>query len=80
MGTVAAKCGEEGRYSDADPSLEQCAHRLAMIAGTSTCHLVQVGHSHVFLSLHLPNSVQNPKRIFVKGVWGPYQVIEAPYL
>lgn len=50
IGTVAAPM-----QSEADPNLESSKHRLAAIAGTSTCHIVQ-----------------NPKSVFVPGVWGPY--------
>ncbi|KAF7354935.1 Pentulose kinase [Mycena sanguinolenta] len=38
LGTVAARCvGEEEK----EPSLDESRHRLAAVAGTSTCHLVQ---------------------------------------
>ncbi|KAJ6516316.1 Pentulose kinase [Mycena sanguinolenta] len=36
LGTVAARCDAEGA-----PSLDESRHRLAAVAGTSTCHLVQ---------------------------------------
>ena len=41
MGTVAARCTENGQL-DAAPTLLESRHRLALVAGTSTCHLVQV--------------------------------------
>ncbi|KAJ7367864.1 FGGY family of carbohydrate kinase [Mycena albidolilacea] len=41
LGTVAARYTEEGTLSDVVPSLEESRHRLAAVAGTSTCHLVQ---------------------------------------
>ncbi|KAJ7672852.1 FGGY family of carbohydrate kinase [Mycena rosella] len=41
LGTVAARFTEDGKLSDIVPSLEESRHRLAAVAGTSTCHLVQ---------------------------------------
>lgn len=41
VGTVGARYTEDGKLS-ASPSLEEAEHRLAMVAGTSTCHLVLV--------------------------------------
>ncbi|KAJ6567303.1 FGGY family of carbohydrate kinase, partial [Mycena vulgaris] len=41
LGTVAARYTEDGKLSDIVPSLEESRHRLAAVAGTSTCHLVQ---------------------------------------
>ena len=45
LGSVAARYEENGKLSGVVPSLEEGSHRLAVIAGTSTCHLVQV---HIF--------------------------------
>ena len=45
LGSVAARYEENGNLSEVVPSLEEGGHRLAVIAGTSTCHLVQV---HIF--------------------------------
>lgn len=39
---MAARYEENGKLSEVVPSLEEGGHRLAVIAGTSTCHLVQV--------------------------------------
>ena len=44
---MAARYEEDGKLSEIVPSLEEGGHRLAVIAGTSTCHLVQV---HIYLS------------------------------
>ncbi|KAG1722525.1 hypothetical protein EDB19DRAFT_1898194 [Suillus lakei] len=41
MGTVAARYTENGQLSTILPSLDQSRHRLAAVAGTSTCHIVQ---------------------------------------
>ncbi|KAG5645270.1 hypothetical protein DXG03_006572 [Asterophora parasitica] len=41
MGTIAARYNENGNISDVLPSLGESQHRLAAVAGTSTCHLVQ---------------------------------------
>ncbi|KAJ7477167.1 hypothetical protein B0H11DRAFT_2030012 [Mycena galericulata] len=41
LGTVAARFMEDGKLSDIVPSIEESRHRLAAVAGTSTCHLVQ---------------------------------------
>ncbi|KAF9242914.1 hypothetical protein BU15DRAFT_60201 [Melanogaster broomeanus] len=40
MGTVGARYKENGTLSEA-PTLDESRHRLAAVAGTSTCHLVQ---------------------------------------
>lgn len=40
MGTVGARYVENGRLSSF-PSLDESRHRLAAVAGTSTCHIVQ---------------------------------------
>ena len=42
---MAARYEENGKLSEIVPSLEEGGHRLAVIAGTSTCHLVQVNIS-----------------------------------
>lgn len=41
MGTVAARYKENGQLSNVLPSLDESQHRLAVVAGTSTCHIVQ---------------------------------------
>lgn len=41
MGTVAARYKENGKLSDVLPSLNESRNRLAAVAGTSTCHIVQ---------------------------------------
>ncbi|KAG6840636.1 hypothetical protein C0991_005401 [Blastosporella zonata] len=41
LGTVAARYKEDGKLSEVIPSLDASQHRLAAVAGTSTCHLVQ---------------------------------------
>lgn len=47
MGTVAARYTENGQLSAVLPSLDESRHRLAAVAGTSTCHLVQVSYMHI---------------------------------
>lgn len=43
IGTVAAKAAKKGEELPKDTiAFEECAHRLAACAGTSTCHIVQV--------------------------------------
>lgn len=42
LGTVAARYEESGKLSEVVPSLKEASHRLAVVAGKSTCHLVQV--------------------------------------
>jgi ribulose kinase len=44
MGTVAARYTENGQLSNVLPSLDESRHRLAAVAGTSTCHIVQVSY------------------------------------
>ncbi|KAJ3889217.1 Pentulose kinase [Lentinula edodes] len=41
LGTVAGRYKEDGKLSDAIPSIDESRHRLAACAGTSTCHIVQ---------------------------------------
>ncbi|KAI1785344.1 Pentulose kinase [Ganoderma leucocontextum] len=41
LGTVAARYKVQGKLSDVVPSLDESRHRLAAVAGTSTCHIVQ---------------------------------------
>lgn len=41
MGTIAARYKEDGTLSDVVPSLQESSHRLAAVAGTSTCHIAQ---------------------------------------
>ena len=45
---MAARYEENGILSEVVPSLEEGGHRLAVSAGTSTCHLVQVHTSSLF--------------------------------
>ncbi|KAF8727821.1 hypothetical protein AX14_006973 [Amanita brunnescens Koide BX004] len=40
LGTVAARYSNDGKISDT-PAIDESQHRLAVIAGTSTCHIVQ---------------------------------------
>ncbi|KAG8745419.1 hypothetical protein FRC10_008129 [Ceratobasidium sp. 414] len=68
IGTVAARYKANG-LSGADqlspsPTLDASGERLAAVAGTSTCHVIQV---------IITRGVQSPKGIFVPGVWGPYK-------
>lgn len=41
IGTVAAVATSEDGRKEEEPTLEDAARRLAAVAGTSTCHLVQ---------------------------------------
>ncbi|KAI0334932.1 Pentulose kinase [Cubamyces sp. BRFM 1775] len=41
LGTVAARYKVKGKLSDEVPSVDESRHRLAAVAGTSTCHIVQ---------------------------------------
>ncbi|KZT27079.1 Pentulose kinase [Neolentinus lepideus HHB14362 ss-1] len=41
LGTIAARYNENGKLSDVVPSLDESRHRLAAVAGTSTCYVVQ---------------------------------------
>lgn len=63
VGTVAAPANNEPW--NADVSLASSKHRLAAIAGTSTCHCVQA-------------QGRNSDGIFVEGVWGPYKDVVFP--
>ncbi|KIY46272.1 Pentulose kinase [Fistulina hepatica ATCC 64428] len=49
MGTVAARYTENGTVPDEVPAFDQSRHRLAAVAGTSTCHIVQ-SHEGVFVN------------------------------
>jgi hypothetical protein len=48
LGTIAARHEEDGEISPS-VSLLESGHRLAAVAGTSTCHLVQVHDQHQLL-------------------------------
>jgi len=52
LGTVAARYMEDGNLVDVVPTLLESRHRLAAVAGTSTCYLVQVG---LEVDMDLPN-------------------------
>ncbi|KAF5346942.1 hypothetical protein D9758_010142 [Tetrapyrgos nigripes] len=41
MGTVGARYKEDGKLVENLPILDEARHRLAAVAGTSTCHIVQ---------------------------------------
>ncbi|KAJ8085994.1 hypothetical protein PM082_004813 [Marasmius tenuissimus] len=41
LGTVAARYKENGKLSQAIKNVDESRHRLAAVAGTSTCHIVQ---------------------------------------
>jgi hypothetical protein len=45
MGTIAALHKEKDGLLSKKVAFEEAGHRLAAIAGTSTCHVVQVGFS-----------------------------------
>lgn len=71
MGTVGARYTENGRLSAA-PGLDESRHRLAAVAGTSTCHLVQVS---VIISLFgvILSPAQEQTRCLRKWCLGPIQ-------
>ncbi|TDL29142.1 Pentulose kinase [Rickenella mellea] len=63
IGTIAARYKRDGKPSDA-PTLDESRHRLAAVAGTSTCHLVQ-SPDGVFV-----NGVWGPyKNVVFPGWW-----------
>lgn len=41
LGSVAVKANQNEQLSDEASSLQEAKHRLAVVAGTSTCHIVQ---------------------------------------
>lgn len=59
IGTVGAKVDLD--IIGSGDEREQVAHRLAVVAGTSTCHLAM-----------------SDEKLFVPGVWGPYQNVLFP--
>lgn len=63
VGTVAAPATNEP--SSGEVSLSSSKHRLAAIAGTSTCYCVQAQGG-------------DSDGIFVEGVWGPYKDVVFP--
>ncbi|KAG0700075.1 hypothetical protein DFH29DRAFT_990548 [Suillus ampliporus] len=73
MGTVAARYMENGQLSNILPSLDESRHRLAAVAGTSTCHIVQVSCLAQSISIQMKTLLQSREGVFVKGVWGPYR-------
>lgn len=63
-GSASAPTGAGAAAAPAAPlDLSASKHRLAAIAGTSTCYCVQS---------------DNPSGIFVEGVWGPYADVVFP--
>ena len=73
LGTIAARHEEEGEVSPS-VSLDESGHRLAAVAGTSTCHLVQVrNHGRPFSYRLITPPPQSKEGVFVGGVWGPYR-------
>ncbi|KAF8351030.1 FGGY family of carbohydrate kinase [Amanita rubescens] len=62
LGTVAARYTNDGRLSDT-PAIDESQYRLAVIAGTSTCHIVQ-SPKGVFV-----NGVWGPYKDAVFGGW-----------
>jgi ribulose kinase len=74
MGTVAARYIENGQLSNVLPSLDESRHRLAIVAGTSTCHIVQVSYLAQSIFIKTSTMLQSRDGVFVKGVWGPYRV------
>jgi ribulose kinase len=77
VGTVAARYTSVSQDDSLSPpsQLEQSKHRLAAVAGTSTCHLVQVSNTLPILLAVLTEFHQSPQGVFVPGVWGPYRVL-----
>ena len=75
LGTVAARYDQAGKMSGV-PTIEESSHRLAAVAGTSTCHLVQVRVLTLsrFSAEPIVWVFKSPKGVFVDGVWGPYKV------
>ena len=77
IGTIAARytIGTSKKLSP-PVSLKDSKHRLAVVAGTSTCHVIQVSLSSPITSIPYDIDLkgQNPEGIFVPGVWGPYKV------
>lgn len=76
MGTVAARYREDGVLSPTVPSLEESGHRLAAVAGTSTCHIVQVELFITFITICfslLKLFFLEPKWYFCRRGMGPIQ-------
>lgn len=79
VGTVAARyTSTDGRSLSPPSILEESKHRLAAVAGTSTCHLIQVFIVFIFRKCFFyiigAAAAQSPQGVFVPGVWGPYRV------
>lgn len=64
VGTVAAPASNDSEAAKKEAvSLSSSQHRLAAIAGTSTCYCVQS---------------EGEQGVFVEGVWGPYKDVVFP--
>jgi len=74
LGTVAARYIENGKVAETLPSLEESRHRLAAVAGTSTCHIVQVRSLSLigFIKLNNNTSIE-PRRHLCRWSLGPLQ-------
>jgi ribulose kinase len=68
MGTVAARYMENGQSLNVLLSLNESRHRLAIFAGTSNCHIVQVSCLAQFILVQMPTLSQSQVGVFVKGV------------
>lgn len=62
---------ENGRISAA-PNLDESRHRLAAVAGTSTCHIVQVGLDDFPCGVNLSSSPEQTRSIRKRRL-GPIQ-------
>jgi len=57
MGTVGARFTENGKLVETPPSIDEARHRLAAVAGTSTCHIVQVSNLRVLDHLVIDSQI-----------------------
>lgn len=57
MGTIAARHEENDGTLSTKVAFEEAGHRLAAIAGTSTCHVVQVRHYSSLLFKFIPFTI-----------------------
>lgn len=66
IGTIGARFKEEGGDLSPLPNIEESSHRLATVAGTSSCHLVQSPQGVFVGGVWGPYRVCRPPRVAIR--------------
>lgn len=65
---MGARFKEEGGSLSLFPKIEESSHRLATVAGTSTCHLVQSSREVFVSGVWGPYKVRHPPWVATRHV------------